>query len=177
MAKFPRQSKLSSKETNQMIMDLCTAIAATYNTKEAAQLLTDLLGKQELEMIARRLKIAEMLLADHTYQNIRETLKASNGAIARVHGWLTESGEGYRVVLGRTKQKRQEISKAEESVKLSSMKRKYPMYFWPQIMLEHWVKNSTQKEKRQMKEILDRLGNKRKLYAELNSLLLESKTL
>lgn len=177
MAKFPKKPKLPYKETQQMIMDLCAAIAATHSTKEAAQVLTDLLGKQELEMIARRLKIAEMLLDDHTYQDIQETLKASNGAIARVHGWLTESGEGYRLVLERTKSKRLELSKAEEPVKLSSMKRKYPMYFWPQIMLEYWVKNITQKEKRQMKEVLDKLGSKRKLYAELDRLLVDDKTL
>lgn len=152
-------------------MDLCAAIAAMHNTKEAAQLLTDLLGKQELEMIARRLKIAELLLNEETYENINRTLKASFATIARVHAWLKESGEGYRLALERTKSKRDSLSKADEPVKLSSIKRKYPMYFWPQIMLEYWVKNSSLKEKRQMKEVLDRLGAKRSLYKELDRVL------
>lgn len=177
MAKFPKKSKLSQKETQQMIMDLCAALASLHNTKEAAQLLTDLLGQQELEMIARRLKIADMLLKDQTYEEIRMALKASNGAIARVHTWLRESGEGYRMALERTNQKRESINKADEPVKLSSMKRKYPMYFWPQIILEHWVKSSNQKEKLRMKEVLGKLGSKRKLYRELDILLSNNKIL
>lgn len=171
MAKFSKKSKLSYKETQQIIMDLCAAIAATHNIKEAAQVLTDLLGKQELEMIARRLKIAELLLKDYTYNEIRNALKASNGAIARIHNWLQESGEGYRLVLERTKHKRDSLNKADKPITLSSMKRKHPMYFWPQIMLEQWVNNSTKKERDQMKEILVKLGSKRKLYAELDKML------
>lgn len=171
MAKFSKISKLTFRETQQMIMDLCAAMVVLRNTKEAAQLLTDLLGKQELEMIARRLKIAELLLKDHTYNEIRELLKASNGTIARVHAWLCESGEGYRLALERSKEKRKSLSNPDESVGISQMKRRYPAYFWPQIMLEHWVKSATKKEKQQMKEVFDRLGSKRKIYAELDKLL------
>ncbi len=170
MAKFYK-SKLSIQETQQMIMDLCTAIASTHNSKEAAQLLSDLLGKQELEMISRRLKIAELLLEENTYESIKEILKVSDATIARVHAWLQESGEGYRLALERTKSKRNELSKADEPLKLSAIKRKYPLYFWPQIMLEQLVKNSTKKEKQQLRSILARLGDKRKLYKEIDKLL------
>ncbi|OGE81193.1 MAG: hypothetical protein A3H72_00535 [Candidatus Doudnabacteria bacterium RIFCSPLOWO2_02_FULL_48_8] len=171
MAKFSLKAKLSYKDTQEMIMSLCTAIAAIQNTREAAQLLTDLLGKQEMEMLAKRLKIAELLLNGETYQNIREALKVSEPTIARVNHWTQQSGEGYRLVLERTRQKRKNLGEAEKPVRLSALKRKYPMYFWPQIMLEHWAKSSSQKEKRQMKEILEKLGAKRKLYSELDKLL------
>ena len=171
MAKFSLKAKLNYKETQEMVMGLCAAIAATNNTREAAQLLTDLLGKQEMEMLAKRLKIAELLLEGETYRAIREALRVSEPTIARVNHWTQQSGEGYRLVLERTRQKRKNLSEAEKPVRLSALKRKYPMYFWPQIMLEHWVKSSTQKEKRQMKEVLEKLGAKRKLYSELDKLL------
>lgn len=171
MTKFSRQSKLPYKESQAMIMDLCSAIASTHNTKEAAQILTDLLSRQELEMIAKRLNIAELLLKDHTYEEIKKSIKTSDPTIARVHSWLQESGEGYRLVLTRTKVKRDNLSRADEPVKLSKMKRKYPQYYWPQILLENWIKKSNQKEKQQMRDVLDKLGDKRKLYASLDNLL------
>jgi TrpR-related protein YerC/YecD len=171
MAKFSPRSKLPYKETQQMIIDLCAAIASMKNSKEAAQLLTDLLGRQEIEMIAKRLKVADLLLNDNTYETITGVLKVSPPTIARVHAWLQESGGGYRLALERTTTKREELSKADEPIKLSSIKRKYPLYYWPQIMLEQMVKNSTKKEKQQLKGILDKLGTKRQLYTDLDRLL------
>ncbi|MDP4001215.1 MAG: YerC/YecD family TrpR-related protein [bacterium] len=171
MAKFSKASKLPHRETQSMIMDLCAAIAATHNITEAAQLLTDLLGKQELEMLSKRLKIAELLLNEDTYEKIKTRLKVSDATIARVHSWIQRSGEGYRLTLKRTKSKRNEMSKADQPVKLSAIKKKYPMYFWPQILLEQWVKSANQKEKKNMKAVLDKLGEKRSLYKELDFLL------
>lgn len=172
MVKFTKQSKLSTQEIQTMIMDLCTGIATLKNSKEAAQLLTDLLGKQELEMIAKRLKIAELLLKGDTYEEINRIIKVSYATIARVQLWLRESGEGYRLAVSRTKSNREKIRSADEPVKLSYLKRKYPMYYWPQIVLEYWIKNSSKREKSQMKNILDRLGEKQGLTKQLNRLLL-----
>jgi uncharacterized protein YerC len=171
MVKFTKQPKLSSKEIQAIIMDLCAAIASVHDTKEAAQLLTDLLGKQELEMIAKRLKIAELLLRGETYQSINRSLKVSFGTIARVQLWLGESGEGYRFAVERSKSKRKNLSNADEPVRLSAMKRRYPLYFWPQILMVHWAKHASKKEKEKMKLVLEKLGNKRKLYKELDTLL------
>lgn len=171
MAKFPRHPKLSRAETEVIIMDLCEAIASTKDSKEAAQLLTDLLGHQELEMIARRLKIAELLLEEQTYENISKILKVSTTTIARVHTWLQEAGEGYRTVIERTKSRRRDLHKSDRPMKLSSIKRKYPLYFWPQIMLEEWLKHSTKKHKQEMRAVLNKLGAKRYLYKELDLLL------
>jgi len=171
MSKYSLKSKLPHKENQQMIMDLCVAISSIHNTREAALLLSDLLGQQELEMIAKRLKIAELLLSDNTYQSIRKTLKVSDPTIARVHTWLQESGQGYRLTLSRTKSKIKSIKEANKPIKLSAIKRKYPMYFWPGILLEEWIKAATIKEKKQMQEVLEKLGDKRKMYRELDQLL------
>src|SRR3989338_11708090 len=140
MTKFSPQARLPLKKTEEIVMGLCAAIASMNSTREAAQLLVDLLGKQEMEMLAKRLKVAELLLNGETYQNIREALKVSEPTIARVNHWTQQSGEGYRLVLERTRQKRKNLGEAEKPVRLSALKRKYPMYFWPQIMLEHWAK-------------------------------------
>ena len=175
MAKFSRKSKLEKRQTQDLIVDFCEAIAATKNSQEAAQLLTDLLGKQEIEMLSRRLKVAELLIDDYIYDDIQRLLKMGRGTIARVQTWLQNSGEGYRLVLERTKGSKNARWENEKPVKLSGIKKKYPMYFWPQIALEYWVKNSAQKHKQQMLKLIEKIDEKPKIYKELELLLRESK--
>ncbi|MBL8029807.1 MAG: helix-turn-helix domain-containing protein [Candidatus Doudnabacteria bacterium] len=175
MAKFPRKPKLDKRQTQDLIIDFCEAIAATKNSQEAAQLLTDLLGKQELEMLARRLKVAELLLQGYIYDDIQKLLKMSRATIARVQSWLQNSGEGYRLVIERTKGSRQTRWENEKPFKLSGMKKKYPMYYWPQIVLEYWVKNSSQKHKREMLKLISKIEEKPKIYKELETLLKEGR--
>lgn len=171
MAKYPRKAKLDKSQTQDLIIDFCQAIASTKNGTEAAQLLTDLLGKQELEMLARRLKIAELLLEEYTYEQIRKVLKVSQATIARVQTWLQTSGDGYRLIIQRTKGQSQNRYENEKPFKLSGIKKKYPLYYWPQIVLEYWVKNSSRKHKEQMLKLLAKVNDKPKIYKELESLL------
>src|SRR6266567_4047356 len=98
-------SKLSKKEIDKILYQLCLAIAEIKNPNEAAELLRDLLSYKESEMIAKRLKIADLLVKDYTYQDIEETLKVSATTIARVQEWLQISGEGYKMAIARTKDK------------------------------------------------------------------------
>ena len=171
MAKFSRTSKLNGQIIQGLIVDLCQAIALTRDKREAAELLTDLLGRQELEMIAKRLRIAELLLENLTYEDIKAELKVSFGTIARVQLWLQSAGEGYRKIIDKTKSKRQNREENEKQVNLRGIKKKYPMYYWPQIMFKYWVQNSTAKEKSEMQKILAKVGAKTEMYRELENLL------
>lgn len=174
MAKFPRQPKLDKETTQEIITDLCEAVAQAKNPAEAAELLTDLLGRQELEMVARRLRVADMLLDDLTYDDIRKELKISTTTIARVQVWLHESGEGYRKIIERTKAIRKSRQKNLKMFQPSGLKKKYPIYFWPQIMLDHWLKNSTKKQKSDMLQILSKVNDKGKVFMELQKQLRKS---
>ncbi|PIR96067.1 MAG: hypothetical protein COT92_03080 [Candidatus Doudnabacteria bacterium CG10_big_fil_rev_8_21_14_0_10_42_18] len=171
MAKFSRKSKLSKSQTQELIIDLCESIASVKDSQEAAKLLTDLLGKQELEMLARRLKVAEMLLDEQTYDDICEALKISRSTIARVQAWLQNSGEGYRLVMERTKKSRGFKKRVQVTPKFTNLKRKYPIYFWPQIAMEYWLQNSSRKHKEQMQKLLAKLDEKPAIYKELERTL------
>jgi TrpR-related protein YerC/YecD len=171
MAKFPRLPKLNHRQIEDIVIDLCEAMATTRNSQEAAKILTDLLGKQELEMLAKRLKVAELLLEGWTYEDITKAWKVSPGTIARVQTWLQQSGEGYRLAIDRAKPKRESREKNEAPMRLRGIKKKYPMYFWPQIVLEYWIKNSSQKQKQEMQKILEKLNDKPKMYQQLENLL------
>jgi len=175
MAKFARKSKLDKRQVQDIIIDLCEAIASTKNSQEAAQLLTDLLGKQELEMLARRLKVAELLLEEFTYQDIQKALKMGKSTIARVQAWLQNSGEGYRLVIERTQGSKKNRWENEKPFSLRGMKKKYPLYFWPQLALEYWIKNSSKKHKNEMLRILSKIEEKPSLYKELELLLTKVK--
>lgn len=169
MAKFSPKSKLPPEETELMIMGLCFAMASTKKPEEAAKILTDLLGKQELEMIAKRLKVAELILEDYNYEQIKELLKVGNSTIARVHAWLDESGEGYRLVLQRTKNQIRALSKTPD--KTSSFKRKHGMYFWPEVVLNDIQNWSTKKQKQKLRKELSKVSKKKKLYKEVEKLV------
>lgn len=175
MAKFPRTPKLSHKYTQELIVDLCEAIASTGTSGEAAELLTDLLGKQELEMIAKRLRIAEYLLENKTYDEIKDRLKTSGATIARVQIWLHQAGEGYRRIIEKTKRKRNVRLENERPIQIRGMKKRYPMYYWPQIMLEFWIKNASKKQKDDMYKILAKLNKKSFEYRKLEFLLSKQK--
>lgn len=171
MAKYPRKPKLSKAQTQDLIIDFCEAMAATKNGTESAQLLTDLLGKQELEMLARRLKVAELLLDDNTYEQIEKALKISKTTIARVQTWLQNSGEGYRLIIERTKKNRPMLNSSPAPFTFAALKRKYPAYFWPQVALEYWANNSSKKHRDQMQKLLAKIQDKPKIYKDLEILL------
>lgn len=171
MAKFERTHRLDKQTAEELITDLCEAITVTKSPREAAELITDLLGQQELEMVAKRLRIAELLLDNRTYNEIRRELMTSFGTIARVQAWLQNAGDGYRAIAERTRKRRENRQENQKPLKLRGMKRKYPMHYWPQIIFEYWIKNSTQKEKEDMRKILAKVNTKTQVYRELEKLL------
>jgi len=122
--------KLNKKDIEKLFYGLCVAMAEMKNSHEAAELLRDLLSYSEVKMVAKRLKIAELVLIGKTYEEIREILKVGYGKIARVHEWLNLSGEGYRRAIKRLKEKsREEKDPKPEAYSWGAIKRKYPMYY------------------------------------------------
>lgn len=165
---------LSKEEVGKLFYRLCLAISKTKNEKEAADFLRDLLSYPEAEMIAKRLKIAEMLLEGNNYEDIRSELRVGNGTVARVKEWLDISGGGYRKVIEKIKGKK--VSDRSESpiIDVGTIRKKYPMYYWPEIVLEDIIKNSNQKQKRKIKAVIDsmeKMKRKTPLYRKLKKLL------
>jgi len=172
MAKF--ESKLSKEDVGKIFYKLCLAISETKKPEEAASFLRDLLSLQEAEMIAKRLKIAELILKGNSYLDIRKILKVSYGTIARVQEWLKISGEGYRQAVTRTKGKDIEIEKTCSTINLSVIKRRYPMYYWPEIVLENIIKNANKRQKTKLKRTIREMNKMKKktdLYKKLSKLI------
>jgi len=175
MAKFTNPSKLSKEEQEKLIIGLCRALSLLRDPIEAAQFLKDILSAQEAEMLAKRLKVAELLVAGLTYVEISKDLKVSSATIAKVYEWLKLSGDGYRLVLERMpkKERKTEDSLDEKFDPFSwrNVKRRFPLYFWPQLLLENIIKSAKEKDKKKFREILDKMDKKSALYKQINKAL------
>ena len=177
MAKFSRFSKLSSAEQEALLIGFCKALVELKTAEEAAHFLKDLLSRQEAEMLAKRIEIARLLIKGLKYEDIQKMLRVSQGTIARVSEWLATSGQGYRLVVSRVKPEKTErqsfIEELEKPVSWKQIKRKYSSYFWPEIILEEFVKNAKKKQKDRMRKILGQFDEKSEVFERLAPLLRE----
>jgi len=170
MAKFPKIPKLSKEEQEELIAEFCQALATIKNPQEAVKFLLDLLGRQEIEMLAKRLKIAKLLLKGWKYPEIRRQLKTSQGTIARINLWLKMSGEGYRMIAARTKKEKDPYTEFVKD-ELKRYLRRYSKYYWPFLLWEEVMANLSRRQKEKFQEVLVRAENKDKIYKEFNLLL------
>ena len=175
MAKFGN-GKLTQEETGQLFYLLCEAVAGMKNSEEAATFLKDLLSYGEVEMIAKRLKIAALLEEGNTYDEIVGKLKTSPSTVARIHEWLSTSGEGFRIAMKRAtpEEKLKKKATAAEPMGWRSVKKRYVSYYWPELLLEEIINSAgkRQREKfdRVMKE-LEKAKEKPAVYAHIKNLL------
>lgn len=161
-------------ERERLLIAFFKGLACVRNSKEAAQVLSDLLTEQELDMLAKRLAIARALLNGDNYQEIVKGLKVSMGTIARVNAWLQESGEGFRLIISRLTPdfvpRRSDLLDP-----ITRFKRKYPQHFWPQQILERVVAAANKREREQLKALIQKTRKKTLLMRRLDFLLAVSR--
>jgi TrpR-related protein YerC/YecD len=157
-------SKLTSIKRKELILNLCRAICVLNSPKEVADAITDLLTPKEVETIAKRLQIAEMLVNKKDYSEIREDLKVGYSTISRVNTWLNLSGDGFKIMLSRKKNSPSRLSDDDiyDPYSWHNVKRRYSMHFLPWMIFEEFARNADKDEKQKIKDIIDKL----KLKAE-----------
>jgi len=172
-----RSKKMTRRESEELFYKLSVVIAETDKVDDAARLLRDLLSVTEVEMIAKRIKIAEMLLDKATYKEINEVLKTSSSTILKVQEWLNTSGSGYRKIIKKTKGRNLRNDtplSTYDSSAWADLKRQLPAYFWPQILLENIIKNSSKKQKARIKTVLkqmNKMEEKNPLYDRIDKIM------
>jgi TrpR-related protein YerC/YecD len=164
---------LKKEEVGKMFYKLCLAISKIKKPTEVSVFLGDLLTANEVAMISKRLKIAEMILDGFSYEEIIENLKVGSSTVARVQEWLNISGDGYRQAVEDTRGKDIIKESDKDRNNFSNIKKKYPMYYWPEIVLENIIKNSNKRQKEEIKKVIDqmdKLKEKTDLYKKLKRL-------
>ena len=168
--KIRRVEKLSKEEQESLVFDLIHAFTQTHSVGEAAIFLQDLLTKAEIKMLGKRLRIAKLLLDNMTYDEIAQNLHASQATVAKIGAWLAERGDGFRKIIERLPRQKQVKNWAERS-DWDKFKRRYSLYFWPELLLEEVVKSANEKQKNKIKEVLDKLEEKSDLHRKIEKLL------
>ena len=161
MAKFSKIPKLNKKQRQELMLALCDAVVKMKKPEEAAKLISDLLSPQELEMIAKRLEIAKLLIEGHTYDYISSMLKTGTSTIARVNTWLNLSGEGFKLAYTR-RQKTNDVNYDEiyDPQSWYNFKRRYSLYFGMELFLEELIKQSNKNQKNKIFAILQSMEDK-----------------
>ena len=75
-----------------------SAILALESKDECDKFFEDIFTAQELIDIPQRLEVALLLLADKTYQEVRDISGASNSTITRVNRCLKYGRGGYKTI-------------------------------------------------------------------------------
>jgi len=171
MAKFGRKYELTKKETEELLLDFSIVLSEIKKPREAVAFIKDILSASEARMLAKRLKIAELLLENLSYGKIARVLKVSSGTIARVNQWLQFSGDGYRILIERLQSKRKKRVDMEGDYRSNFMKRRYPMYYWPQILLETIIMKANQRQRAEINQALEKLDEKNELFERIDTLL------
>ncbi len=165
---------LSEKEQISLLKEFCESFLNLGNLEEMVEFLTDLLTKNEIMILAKRLKIAKLLMKEWKYRDIKKELKVGEPTIARVAAWLEEAGKGFRMVAERSEKK--EIPSdhiLEEKKEKRGFKKKYGTYFWPDLLSGKNSKRKklTKEEKERLFKGLKKLNKKSKIYKEMDKIL------
>jgi len=166
MAKYTRKQQLGQGKETQLILDFCKTVSSLTRLDDAALFIRDLLSKQELRMLAKRLKIAKLLIEGKTYEGICKELKVSMGTVARINVWLVQSGEGFRRAVNKSGD-----FKEVDKPRWHGIKRKYPMYYWPEILLKEIIYSANKKQRERLKKIIDSLEEKTAVTKEIDAII------
>lgn len=99
--------KFSLEEQQDLVFDLVNAFALANDPLNSALLLQDLLTEVEVKNLAKRLRIAKLILNGKTQEDIVRELHCSFATTAKVRMWLDNAGEGLRKVIKKLPERRE----------------------------------------------------------------------
>lgn len=105
--KEKRFEKFSIQEQTDLIFDLINSFSIMRNPIDTALLIQDLLTEKEIKNLAKRLRIAKLILADNTTEEIVKQMHCSAATVSKVRAWLDNAGQGLRRVVQRLPQHQQ----------------------------------------------------------------------
>lgn len=96
-----RVDRLSKEEKIDLMFDLINAFKVVRNPSETALFLQDLLTASEIENLAKRLRIAKLLLSGMSHREIAVKLKCAAATVTKVNIWLNQGGDGFKNVISK----------------------------------------------------------------------------
>ncbi|RJQ26806.1 hypothetical protein C4577_02750 [Candidatus Parcubacteria bacterium] len=156
------------------VAELIYSLVFCKNFEDSVLFIQDLLTKSEIKILSRRLRIAKLLLDENTYEYIQNNMHVGHGTIAKISAWLNQKGEGFRKIIKQLPKESAEKPWFEKS-DWDQIKRKYPGYFWPELLIEEIIKGSSSRQKGKITNLIKQLekttDEKSELYKHIESLM------
>jgi len=131
-----KPSSMTPQQKNALLDELWSMIALLNNIDEVRAFFKDLLSETEAIMLARRIRIARLLLQGETYEDIRLSTKAASNTIASIQQWLEGENKGYKTALPALEKEmkrrlrvKARVSPSKDEQPLEWLKTKYPLHF------------------------------------------------
>lgn len=170
LQKITRLEKLSRGEQEDLIRDLLAAFQIIRDPDEVLQFIQDLFTRKEVAFFSKRLRIAKLLLEEKTYEEITQTVHTSHATVAKVAAWLSQKGEGFRNVIHKLPKREENVDDSLAKAEWQNLMRRYPGYFWPQLLIKEIGKHLDAHKQQQLTQILTTLDDKRSLHKELEDI-------
>ncbi len=147
--------KLDPRHLGFFINNFWNLITLLENKDQVASFLKDLLTHTEMKMFAKRIQIAKMLLEGYDYRAIKGFVRVTDPTIAKINNKLETGAEGLKTAIYYLQKIEKEIDK--ERMRLTpDLKKRYPSYFLPEIVMEEVVKGLRKRRKKQsVKKYID----------------------
>lgn len=147
--------KLDAKHLGFFINNFWNLITLLENKDQVASFLKDLLTHTEMKMFAKRIQIAKMLMEGYNYKSIKGFVKVTDPTVAKINNKLETGAEGLKTAIFYLQKIEKEIDRKRMS-SAPDLKRRYPSYFLPEIVIGEISKSLKRRRKRQsVKEHID----------------------
>lgn len=156
-----RIEKLPPKELLNVTFDLINAFRLVRTPFETALLMQDLLTAGEIKHLAKRLRIAKLLLNGLTQREIAREVRCSTATVIKVNAWLNRGGDGLRMVIAKLP-KRYEMPEKLPGIALE--------FQLPQVLLALARYTASKKQTAQLENFWEEVGNKKILDKQLKEL-------
>jgi TrpR-related protein YerC/YecD len=93
--------KLTRDEKLQLMFDLIGAFTIVKKPKETAYFLEDLLTANEVKNLAKRLRIAKLLLSGLSQREVSIKADVCLATVNKVNVWMERGGDGFKEVINR----------------------------------------------------------------------------
>lgn len=156
--KEKRFDKLSLESQTELVFDLINAFTLAKTPADSALLIQDLLTEKEVRNLAKRLRIAKLLLSNKTNREISKEIKCSFATVSKVRIWLENAGEGLRKTINKLPRRRG-VYKLKKTPGVG--------YGLPQILLYFASAHLEAKERQQLERFLSDLRWKSSIDRDL----------
>jgi uncharacterized protein YerC len=153
-----RLEKLSREKQLSLLFDLVNVFSHTKGSIKTTLLLQDLLTAKEIKNIARRLRIAKLLLSGKTHEEIVQSIHCSFATITKISVWLSR-GRGSL---------KNAISKLPERYAFPKIQPRGPIEFHlPQTLLTIAKHNLAKHQTERLENFLKNIESKKTLDKNL----------